>query len=246
MIQNIIFDFDDTLADCGIYYREQQTKFVEYQSTRTGLSPELIGKLRETIDLHFTSTPDGFNRVRFPRSFASTSMTIDVMLGNKVDEVAAYQSFQLGDEVFNATYPLCQGVAEMLTEYRDAGYTLFLLTKGDFQVQTRKIQLNQLYRWFERDRIYIVPQKTPEALQTVLFNHRLDPKTTVVVGDSIRDDIANAYTMKCEAIWVSGRHNAHWAYENTNIEIGRSIENAADLSSLLDPKTGIFTVTSGS
>jgi putative hydrolase of the HAD superfamily len=242
VIKNIIFDFDDTLADCGIFYREQQNKFAAYQASRTGLPVELISKLRESIDVHFTQTPDGFNRVRFPRSFASTSMTIDVMLGNKVDEVAAYQSFELGDEVFNAMYPLCPGIPEMLDSFRDAGHQLFLLTKGDFEVQTRKIVLNGLDRWFQKDRMYIVPQKTPQSLQRVLDDHGLNTTDTIVVGDSLRDDIANAHAVGCESVWVSGRHNAAWAYENTQVEVIYSTENAADLGNLLDPKTGNFTI----
>lgn len=245
MKRNIIFDLDDTLADCGVYYKAQHQKFAEYQHERTGLSVELIKRLREDIDVNFTQTADGFSRVRFPRSFASTSMTIDVMLGNKVDDVAAYQSFELGDEVFNATYPLCEGVTDMLTTYRDAGHTLLLLTKGDFEVQSRKIVMNDLHDWFDKDRMYIVPQKTPQSLQSVLDDHNLSPKNTVVVGDSLRDDIANAFAVGCDAVWVSGRHNTAWAYENTHVEVTHSVECAADLTQLLDPTTGNFTIAVG-
>lgn len=245
MIKNLIFDLDDTLTDCGVFYREQESKFAQYQHERTGLSIDIIKKLREDIDVNFTKTPDGFNRVRFPRSFASTSTVIDIMLGNPIDEVAAYQSFELGDEVFNATYPLCEGVEEALTEYQQHGYNMFILTKGDYEVQSRKIQLNLLSRWFPADQIYIVPRKTPESLQRVLDDNELSPIETVVIGDSLSDDIANAQIVGCMDIWVSGRHNSAWAYENTKVQPSVRTENVADLPNLLNPKTGDFTVLAG-
>src|SRR3990172_5360988 len=135
---NFIFDLDDTLSDCSIYYKAQQHQFAEYQSQRTGLPADLIHDLRTAIDVAFTRTADGFSRVRFPRSFASTSTTLDIMLGNNIDEQAAYQSFQLGDEVFNATYPLFDGVVNILENLVVDGHQLFLYTKGDYTVQQRK------------------------------------------------------------------------------------------------------------
>lgn len=244
MIKNLIFDLDDTLVDCGVYYKQQQDKFAKYQHERTGLSETLIKRLREDIDVTFTQTPDGFNRVRFPRSFAATSTVIDIMLGNDIDEVAAYQSFELGDEVFNAMYPLVNGVEETLTEYRDAGHRLFLLTKGDFNVQSRKIELNQLSRWFDKERIYIVPQKKPEAMQRVIADHNLNLNETAVIGDSLRDDIAVAQKVGVTDIWISGRHNSAWAYENTQVSPTYRVENVTELPTLVDPKTGNFTVVS--
>lgn len=242
-IKNIIFDLDDTLINCGAYYRTQQDKLAQYQHERTNLPIEFINKLRSDIDVNFTQTPGGFNRERFPRSFAATSMVLDIMLGNVVDEPAAYQSFELGDQVFEATYPIFNGVPGMLTTYMNAGYNLFLLTKGDFTVQTRKIEMNDLSNWFHRDRMYIVPHKNPETLQRVLTDHALEVSQTVIIGDSIRDDIDVAYKVGCEAIWVYGRHNAG-VYEHMKIDIQHQIDEAAHLPLMLDPQTGTIVVKS--
>lgn len=237
---DLIFDMDDTLSDCGVFYKAQQTMFAEFQSKRTGLPVQLITELREKIDVTFTQTPDGFSRVRFPRSFASTSMTIDVMLGNKVDEVAAYQSYELGDEVFNAMYPLFEGVPEMLSTFYDSGHRLFLMTKGDYEVQTRKININGLRKWFHNDRIYILGQKSSRALQDVIANHTMDKSRTVVIGDSLRDDVGVANDVGVTSVWVSGRHNASWTYENTHHKPHYQIEHVVDLVNLIDTKSSQF------
>jgi len=240
---NLIFDLDDTLVDCSKFYKQQQEAFAQYQHERTGLSVDLIKKVREDIDVNFMSTPDGFSRARFPRSFASTSMTIDMMLGNSMDEDAARQSFELGDLVFDAEYPLCEGVDTMLSAYKDAGHDLYLVTKGDFGVQTRKIQMNGLTKWFTNDKTYIVAQKTHVEYGLVLSHHNLSKSNTYIIGDSLRDDIANAQKLGLPHVWVSGRHNAGWAYENTKMTVVFSIENAADLVHLIDPITGNLLAT---
>lgn len=214
---NLIFDLDDTLADCSIFYKEQIERFAEFQHDRTGISPNLIMKLREGIDVTFTSTPDGFSRVRFPRSFAATSTAIDIMLGNDIDDVAAYQSFELGDEVFNATYPLFDGVDDLLQSLIADGHDLFLLTKGDYKVQQRKIELNKLHRWFSSDRMYIVNQKTPDALKALMADHMLKASDTIVIGDSLRDDIHVANQLGIRSVWVSKSIDPKWSYENVQV-----------------------------
>jgi len=235
---NLIFDLDDTLVDCSKFYKQQQEAFAQYQHERTGLSVDLIKKVREDIDVNFMSTPDGFSRARFPRSFAATSMTIDMMLGNSMDEEAARQSFELGDLVFDAEYPLCPGVDVMLSAYKDAGHNLFLVTKGDFAVQTKKIEMNGLSNWFSTDKIYIVAQKSHVEYGRVLHDHHLDKSDTCIIGDSIRDDMISAEHLAVSCVWVHGRHNTGWSYENAKYKPIFSIEHAADLVTLIDPITG--------
>lgn len=239
--QNLIFDLDDTLVECGIFYRQQQHKFIEYQTARTGLPTEIIKNLRDEIDLNFTKLPDGFNRDRFPRSFAACSVALDAMLGNRTNQLAADFSFGIGDDVFNESYPLCDGVDELLESYSTNGHKLFLLTKGDTLVQTKKIILNDLHRWFEEDKIHIVPQKNADTLRNILTIHNLNITNTTVIGDSLRDDMAPALLNNCHTVWVSGRHNRQWAYENTTTEVDYEITNVTDLPQIIHPETGFFT-----
>ena len=238
---DLIFDLDDTLSDCGIFYRDQQKRFTEFQSHRTGLPEELIHTLRENIDVTFTSTPDGFSRERFPRSFASTSATIDIMLGNPVDEDAAEQSFLLGDEVFNAMYPLREGVEEMLTAYMENGHRLFMLTKGDYDVQIRKVALNGLRQWFDNDRIYIVNQKTSEDLHRVIVDHNIDITNAVMIGDSMRDDVGNAKALGITSVWIRNQNTPKWSYENVPYRADYELDHTAELVNLIDPIKGQFT-----
>lgn len=239
---NLIFDLDDTLVECGKYYRAQQEEFAEFQSNRTGLPPELIYKLRENIDVTFTSTSDGFSRARFPRSFASTSITIDLMLGHSIDEDAKEQSFMIGDKVFNAMYPLLDGIDTMLTSYLDNDHKLFLLTKGDYDVQIRKVALNGLRQWFDNECIYIVGQKTPDELHSILINHSLDPDDTVMIGDSLRDDIGTAKSLGVTSVWINNNNSLAWGYENVSCEADYELNHASKLVHLINPIKGQFTL----
>lgn len=232
MIKNIIFDLDNTLCNCSIFYRQKQMEFAQYQSSRTNHSVEFCLDLLKKIDVTFTSTPEGFSKTRFPRAFAAASITIDIMMGNPIDESAAQHSWFIGDSVFNEPYPLFDGVFDVLTHCKNNGYNMFLLTKGDYEVQMKKVVNNGLDNIFDSDKIYIFPHKTSTEFSILLNDHQLEINETIVVGDSIRDDIGSALELGLTTVLVEDATGT-WDYENQKHTPHHRIPKVTELPLLL-------------
>lgn len=212
--QNLIFDLDDTIIRCGHYYAKAKTEFVQFSYERTGLPPAMIETLLNDIDLSCTALPNGFNRERYPRSFRAASNVLDIIRGVPVDATAGDKSFEIGDSVFSAPYEMFDGARDVLTKYKSTGHRLFMCTKGDDEVQQRKIDIHSLTDLFESPRIYIVGKKTPETVQKILSDHQLIKESTVFIGDSLRDDVGSAIKAGIDSVWINKPDRHVWAYEN--------------------------------
>lgn len=223
---------DDTILYCGVYYNNCKDKFVNYSHKRTGLPTEFISKLLNDIDVACTVLPDGFSKYRFPRSFAATSTVLDVISGNKIDEDAAEYSYFIGESVFHAEYEPFDNAIETLKLYKDAGLNLFMCTKGDYEIQNRKLDKHKLYSIFRGDRIYIVPKKTPSVIRNILVDNDLNAHETIMIGDSIRDDVGSACEAGIDAVHVTCVDNS-WAYENTNHSPTYTIKTISELPKII-------------
>lgn len=216
MYRNLIFDLDDTILTCSKYYEECKDKFVAEAVKRTGVKQEVVEKILGGVDLACMGLDDGFGKERFPRSFAATSAVLDIIRGKPVDEIACDRAFVIGDSVFRAEYPIIEGAEEVLEEYKAKGYNLFLYTKGDYGVQQRKIDIHRLDRFFDMENTYIVGKKGGEQIQKIIDDHNLIKEETVLIGDSMRDDIRSANEVGIDSVHVWDIARRKWDYESTN------------------------------
>lgn len=221
---------------CGRFYVETLENFSNYQAERLGIDASIARKMVDAIDLVCTNFKDGFNRERFPRSFSAASVALDISLGQQPDAHAANRSFEIGNAVFDAPYDLYPGVREMLEGYRHSGYNLFLYTKGDHSVQQDKIDRNQLLDIFAEEDIFIVGKKSGEILSSYLNRFDLEYSETVVIGDSLRDDVGSAIDLGLASVWVSGNHQSKWAYESVERVPTFSINSILDLPRIIPIK----------
>jgi putative hydrolase of the HAD superfamily len=240
MIKNLILDMDDSLLLCSKYYVECLDEFSTMQSARSGISKEVCRKILDSIDLCCTELPDGFNSERFPRSFEAASMVLDVVRNVGIDFVAAHDSYDIGNSVFAADYPLFDGVRETLSLYRNSGFNLFLYSKGDPKVQWPKVYKNNLLEYFDKDNIYFVGKKTQVEVEMILNMNDLVTEETVMVGDSLRDDIGSAHAAGLKAIHLTAMKPS-WKYENGNNKPDYSIAHFRDLPNIIDVHTKEFT-----
>lgn len=243
MINHVILDLDDTLIACGKYYLAYKRTFAQAASVRTGLPESVCFAILQAIDLECTHLPDGWGRERFPKSFAAASLSLDVIAGIPVDTTASEQAYLLGESVFTAPYEVLPHTHTVLNELVQQGKTLYLYTKGDFTIQQTKINAHGLDQYIAKDRMYIVPAKSGDALRQIVQDHALDIKTCVMVGDSTRDDIGSAWDIGMRSILVQTGYA--WAYETRSIPPTRIIPDLSHLTVVLSdmqlPDTTMYT-----
>jgi FMN phosphatase YigB (HAD superfamily) len=184
-------------------------------SARTGLDVAFCRKLLDAIDGLQATCPNAFNRDRFPKSLKAASLALDAIAGQRPDFEAARLAFDIGDSVFQESYPLFDEVENVLTELKKRGVILVLNTKGDENVQRMKITRNGLDKFF--DYMFITPAKDAQYYEQLIHTLSLDRETTVFVGDSLRDDIAIPSSLGFKTILISktppSEWKAKWSYE---------------------------------
>jgi len=131
--------------------------------------------------------------------------------------------------VFEHPAPLVPLAREALSALKARGFLLALLTKGDRELQQRRIEQSGLAPFF--DLISIVPQKTPESITAVLTRLGVAAASAMSVGNSLRSDVSPALVAGVRPVWI----DAHvWEYERGyNGPIDGRVIAAKDLSHLL-------------
>ena len=209
----LLFDLDNTLVECGQYYLDAQDQFVAAVHRRTALDKDLIFKILGAIDVTCCSLPDGFSRSRFPRSFQAASLALDSIAGLPPSMSFAQQMYETGDAVFSAPYPMYEGVPELLDALLSAKWKLIMVTKGEPEVQHRKVRINKLGSFFHYDDIYPVLNKNEALFTKLAKDYNLDVRNSWMIGDSLKDDIGPAKAAGFNTVFVSSK-TGRWAYED--------------------------------
>ena len=98
------------------------------------------------------------------------------------DEVAALPDLAQGLRIEPA-----KGLDEALAAFRDAGYVLWIITKGDVIRQAIKLaSFGQCHRF---SRVEIVSEKTVAAYRRILSNAGIEPSRFLMIGDAFNQDI---------------------------------------------------------
>lgn len=100
------------------------------------------------------------------------------------------------------------GARDTLQLLRDCGVRMVLKTKGEKQIQERKIARHRLTDIFG-DRIAIVDRKNTDTFKGIAAQH--DLKAPVSIGDSPRSDIEPALAAGFDAILILKTDS--WSYE---------------------------------
>ena len=229
----LIFDLDNTIVRCSEYYADAKSRFAMLVCEKTGISQDIALSVLDAIDLQSIRI-DGFGRSRFPKSFQAAAAAIDILVGKEPSKTRGRQAWVIGNSVFKAPYHLYSGALEALYAIKAMDYKMFLCTKGDAQVQARKIRINGLSKIFPESHIYIDVIKNKDHFLKIMKEHNLDPERTIAVGDSVKDDIGSAHRAGIKSILVSGQQVDSWAYENEENVPTVWIHNIKDLPKCLN------------
>lgn len=229
-IKAIIFDGDDTLWECGSYYRDAEEAFVEATSKRTGISEEICRNVLMFLDGLLAQMDNGFAKERFPQSFQASALALDAMANNVTpikhwltndmwddpDSITfAQRMYTIANQVYNQPFSIYDGIHEFLHWLTNKKILLFLNTKGADEVQNPKINDNNLRSYF--DEIFVTLKKDTDHLQSILNEWDLNPEEVLCVGDSMVDDIFIPQSLGCKTVWISdhspNNFKPSWAYE---------------------------------
>lgn len=223
-MKTIIFDLDNTLIECGVYYRRATEAVVLYLTTQSRLPEYLVREMVNHVDLAGTALQDGFQRARFPRACAAASYALDALQGLEPDRTRADHASAIADRVFDAPYETYPGVDEMLQRLRASGWQLAILTKGDAAVQQLK-----LHRFRGHvDHLRVVPKKTTAEWDSFRADIGATQDLTWAIGDSLRDDIAPAKAAGLHTVHVLNDSSA-WGYESVDAVATLTVDRVTDI-----------------
>ena len=102
--------------------------------------------------------------------------------------------------IFNPeTQKLVPGAQKILQRFRKRGFRLVLISRREKgrMAEITKCEIAPLF-----DEIYLVRKKNVAVLKRVLRSHRVDPKSTFVVGDRVQEEIALGNSVGCKTVWL--------------------------------------------
>ncbi len=202
----VVFDGDDTLWSTEGLYDEARANARSIVAA-AGLNPTEWERLERLIDVANVKR-FGYSRERFPTSCVEAYRELRRLSGQEPDGVIEQRIKAAAETVFECDPPVFEGTRNALETLRSRGFRLALLTKGDRDVQSRRIERSGLRPFF--DVIEIVADKTPEVFARVLASLGVEPASAWMVGNSVRSDVFPALTAGLRPIWI----DAHvWEHE---------------------------------
>ncbi|HEV7405991.1 MAG TPA: HAD family hydrolase [Chthoniobacteraceae bacterium] len=203
----IIFDGDDTLWCTECLYDAARSEAREVV-TEAGIDGQEWEDLERKIDVARVHT-HGFDQTRFPGSCVLAYQELCVRGGCKASATVAAKVERAAQAVFTSRPPVMPHAVEILASLRAEGIPLALVTKGDEQVQRRRVRQSRLGRFFRE--ISVVALKSPQVLGETIKTLGCEPSVSWMVGNSIRSDIMPALEAGLQAIWVNA---PVWEYEH--------------------------------
>lgn len=204
---NFIFDLDDTLIETNkVFLEAEQTFFHELE--KLGFDRGTAERIFIELDINNVER-FGFMPKRFYTTMGETYEAMCRLDGKRKNRATKKRLEDIGRHIFRIKYQVLDGVfpvLEMLMHNRDK---LLLWTRGDTQVQRRKLLSSGLDKYFSH--IYILSNKTKSELLEIVEENQLPLSTTWVVGDSIRSDINPGLEAGVNAIWIPT--SSAWRYE---------------------------------
>lgn len=202
----IVFDGDDTLWSTEPLYDSARDE-ARAEVVRSGLDGDKWEQLERRIDVenlrHF-----GFSIERFPTSCVQAYEAIARASGVPASPEVRERVRSAARMVFSQDPPLVPGALETLQRLRARGIKLALLTKGDHELQERRVERSGLADLF--DVVRIVADKPPAIFRDIVTELEVEPDDAWSVGNSVRSDILPAVEAGLRAVWI----DAHvWEHE---------------------------------
>lgn len=192
MIKNVIFDVDNTMFDSSIenaiYYKEALEKL--------GYDPNRYLDLYNAMDKYEEQLNDEDN-------FYKKEDMLD-LINTELNE---NYSIELIDEINNVIgkYWVKTFLDEETLKYLYEKYDLYIFSNWFYEAPYDRLKnvgyLKYLKKIFTADKVGSKPYKN--SFINVLKNIEASPEECIMVGDSLRSDIAGATNVGIKAVWFN-------------------------------------------
>jgi putative hydrolase of the HAD superfamily len=201
MRQHLLIDADDTLWENNIYFEQATHDFITFLNHSSLTRAEVRAVLDEVERLM------GYGSINYTRSLVETYRRL---AEKDVQDADVQQVHLFGERIRAQPLQLLNGVRETL-EYLSPRHDLFLVTKGDHEEQTLKVERSGIENFFKK--VVVVPEKDIAAYQQLLNELPVDPPHTWMIGNSPRSDINPALAAGLHAVYIPHPHTWHLEHE---------------------------------
>jgi putative hydrolase of the HAD superfamily len=141
------------------------------------------------------------------------------------------QIIDLGKRLLDFPIEPLPGVVEVLTELKQRGEQLMVLTKGDLFDQESKLARSGLGDFFAY--VEIVSEKDDATYQRLLARHKVPAESFVMIGNSLKSDVLPVARLGGQAIHVP--YHVTWVHEEvaTDKLVGIQYQQVTDLTDVL-------------
>ncbi len=198
----IFFDADDTLWENEQFFRTAEDKFAALLSDYTspeGVQQMLWQKQEENIPLF------GYGSKTY--MLGMTDAALELCGGHLPSEIYYGVKKIITDLAFHE-FEIIEGVRETL-EALHGKYTMVVATKGDLTEQLYKYRRSGLCEYFHH--CEVMENKDEKNYLELVAKHNLDPSELLMVGNSVKSDIAPVVNIGGWAI--NTPHDVVWVHE---------------------------------
>ncbi|HEX3741450.1 MAG TPA: HAD family hydrolase [Terriglobales bacterium] len=205
--QTLLIDADDTLWENNIYFERAIADFISFLNHRER-SPAEIREILNEVERECIVT-HGYGLPSFTRSLVKTFERLSV---EPITPALHETIHGFAHTIAQQPVQTLPRVKETL-EYLRGRHHLIMVTKGNFDEQTGKVERSELKQFFSA--VEIVAEKNAAAYKKIVGHHQLSGERTWMIGNSPKSDINPALAAGLNAVFVP--HNDTWVLEHEEL-----------------------------
>lgn len=201
-IKAVAFDADDTLWVNEIFFDQAKAAAARLLSAYVP-EKEFLNVLERTQSLNVSVF--GYGVKSFVISMIEAA---NIVVPGRIKSSELDYLIDLGRDMLVKPVEPIAGVKDVLSAL-EPDYRLFMITKGDFAEQQRKIELSGMSSYFEQ--IEILPEKDEAAYRRILSEHNISCNEFLMVGNSVKSDVLPVVCIGASAAHIP--FHTTWVHE---------------------------------